>query len=81
MYISFGERFTCATIESASVANAQVTIRALATSQDGARQSSVVTRTFTVLEAEEGSDVDTVSVASAGERNVSDILLDQPLQS
>lgn len=81
MYISFGERFTCATIESASVANAQVTIRALATSQDGARQSSVVTRTFTVLEAEEGSDVDAVSVASAGERNVSDILLDQPLQS
>lgn len=61
-------------IESASVANAQVTIRALATSQDGARQSSVVTRTFTVLEAEEGSDVDAVSVASAGERNVRDIL-------
>lgn len=76
MYISFGERFTCAmiVIESASVANAQVTIRALATSQDGARQSSVVTRTFTVLEAEEGSDVDAVSVASAGERNVRDIL-------
>lgn len=61
-------------IESASVANAQVTIRALATSQDGARQSSVVTRTFTVLEAEERSDVDAVSVASAGERNVRDIL-------
>lgn len=81
MYISFGERFACAMIESASVANAQVTIRALATSQDGARQSSVVTRTFTVLEAEEGSDVDAVSVASAGERNVRDILLDQPLQS
>ena len=50
----------------------QVTIRALATSQDGAKQSSVVTRTFTVHKAEEGSDVDTASIASEGEQTVSE---------
>ena len=52
---------------------AQVTIRALATSQNGAKQSSVVTRTFTVHKAEEGSDVDTASIASEGEQTVSKI--------
>lgn len=54
------------------VTYAQVTIRALATSQDGAKQSSVVTRTFTVHKAEEGSDVDTASIASEGEQTVSE---------
>lgn len=49
-----------------------MTIRALATSQDGAKQSSVVTRTFTVHKAEEGSDVDTASIASEGEQTVSE---------
>ena len=52
---------------------AQVTIRALATSQNGAKQSSVVTRTFTVHKAEEGSDVDTASITSEGEQTVSEI--------
>ena len=33
----------------------QVTIRALATSRDGLKQSSVVTKTFTVREAVESS--------------------------
>ena len=59
-------------ISSLCVTYAQVTIRALATSQDGAKQSSVVTRTFTVHKAEEGSDVDTASIASEGEQTVSE---------
>jgi len=56
----------------------EVTIRALGHSQEGPGRAQWSHGPSQVLEAEEGSGVDAVSVTSAGERNVRDILLDLP---
>ena len=45
----------------------QVTIKALATSRDGFKQSSVVTKTFTVQEAMETSDTSMEGVESVSQ--------------